>query len=190
MKKVHPKKENKNKESKFIRKIKEKSKIIILALISVVALIIGSFTIGFISTVILLVIAGLIYYFITKPKKKTKRSVKEVLKTVLIFCFSFAIFFLIVAVGFASYIILTAPEFNAENLYNKDASILYNSDGTEMAKIGAEIRQKVTYDELSQDLIDAIIATEDSRFFQHSGVDLPRFLKASISQLVAVVPLL
>ena len=109
MKKVHPKKENKNKESKFIRKIKEKSKIIILALISVVALIIGSFTIGFISTVILLVIAGLIYYFITKPKKKTKRSVKEVLKTVLIFCFSFAIFFLIVAVGFASYIILTSP---------------------------------------------------------------------------------
>lgn len=184
MKKVRPKKENKNKESKFIRKIKEKSKIIILALISVVALIIGSFTIGFISTVILLVIAGLIYYFITKPKKKTKRSVKEVLKTVLIFCFSFAIFFLIVAVGFASYIILTAPEFNAENLYNKDASILYNSDGTEMAKIGAEIRQKVTYDELSQDLIDAIIATEDSRFFQHSGVDLPRFLKASISQLL------
>ena len=182
MKKIRPK-ENK-KENKLIKKIKEKSKIIIFALICLIALIIGSFTIGFVSTLILLIIVSLIYYFVTKPKKKTKKSGKEILKTVLIFCFSFAIFFLIVAVGFASYIILTAPEFNVENLYNKDASILYGADGTEIAKIGSEIRQKVTYDELSQDLIDAIIATEDSRFFQHSGVDLPRFLKASFSQLL------
>ena len=31
-------------------------------------------------------------------------------------------------------------------------------------------------------LIDAIIATEDSRFFQHNGFDLPRFLKAAFGQ--------
>ena len=167
---------------KFINKYK---KTIILALISLIVLIIGSLTINFIPTLLILIIVGLIYFFVSKPKnKKKKTNGKEIFKTVLIFGFCFMIFFLIAVGSFGIYIISTAPEFTEEKLYNKDASILYLANGEEFGKIGDEIREKVTYDELSQSLIDAIIATEDSRFFQHSGVDLPRFLKASISQLL------
>ena len=167
---------------KFINKNK---RTIILALISFIILIVGSLTVSFIPTLLILVIVGLFYYFVSKPKgKRKKTNGKEIFKTVLIFGFCFMIFFLIAAGAFGVYIISTAPEFSEEKLYNKDASILYLANGEEFGKIGAEIRQKVTYDELSQSLIDAIIATEDSRFFQHSGVDLPRFLKASISQLL------
>lgn len=167
---------------KFINKNK---RTIILALISFIILIVGSLTISFIPTLLILIIVGLFYYFVSKPKgKRKKTNGKEIFKTVLIFGFCFMIFFLIAAGAFGVYIISTAPEFSEEKLYNKDASILYLANGEEFGKIGAEIRQKVTYDELSQSLIDAIIATEDSRFFQHSGVDLPRFLKASISQIL------
>ncbi len=167
---------------KFINKNK---KTIVLALISFILLIVGSLTISFIPTVLILVILGLIYYFVSKPKNKRKKtSGKEIFKTILIFGFCFMIFFLIAGVSFGVYIISTAPKFSEEKLYNKDATILYLANGEEFAKIGDEMRQKVTYDELSQSLIDAIIATEDSRFFQHSGVDLPRFIKASISQLL------
>ena len=167
---------------KFINKNK---RTIILALISFIILIVGSLTISFIPTLLILIIVGLFYYFVSKPKgKRKKTNGKEIFKTVLIFGFCFMIFFLIAAGAFGVYIISTAPEFSEERLYNKDASILYLANGEEFGKIGAEIRQKVTYDELSQSLIDAIIATEDSRFFQHSGVDLPRFLKASVSQLL------
>ncbi len=167
---------------KFINKNK---RTIILALISFIILIVGSLTISFIPTLLILIIVGLFYYFVSKPKgKRKKTNGKEIFKTVLIFGFCFMIFFLIAAGAFGVYIISTAPEFSEERLYNKDASILYLANGEEFGKIGAEIRQKVTYDELSQSLIDAIIATEDSRFFQHSGVDLPRFLKASISQIL------
>ena len=167
---------------KFINKNK---KTIVLALISFILLIVGSLTISFIPTVLILVILGLIYYFVSKPKNKRKKtSGKEIFKTILIFGFCFMIFFLIAGVSFGVYIISTAPKFSEEKLYNKDATILYLANGEEFAKIGDEMRQKITYDELSQSLIDAIIATEDSRFFQHSGVDLPRFIKASISQLL------
>ena len=167
---------------KFINKNK---KTIVLALISFILLIVGSLTISFIPTVLILVILGLIYYFVSKPKNKRKKtSGKEIFKTILIFGFCFMIFFLIAGVSFGVYIISTAPKFSEEKLYNKDATILYLANGEEFAKIGDEMRQKVTYDELSQSLIDAIIATGDSRFFQHSGVDLPRFIKASISQLL------
>ncbi len=161
---------------------KKNKKTIILALISLVILIAGTILISFIPAILLLLFGGLIYYFVTKPKKKKSKG--ELFKSFMIFCFSFATFCLILGICFGGYIIATAPEFTEEKLYNKDATILYLSNGEELAKIGDEMRQKVTYDELSQSLIDAIIATEDSRFFQHSGVDLPRFLKASISQLL------
>ena len=163
---------------KFMKKNK---KTIILALISAAVLIVGSLIIGFIPTILILIFAFLIYFF---SRKKKKIKAKEVFKTILIFGFSFAIFILISGVCFCFYIVATAPKFSEEKLYNKDATILYLANGEEFAKIGSELRQKVSYDELSQTLIDAIIATEDSRFFQHSGVDLPRFFKASISQLL------
>ena len=162
---------------------KKNKKTIIIALISLILLIAGSITIDFIPTILLLLFVGLIYYITTKPKKK-KINKLELFKSFLIFCFSFAIFFLIIGISFGAYIIMSAPEFTEEKLYNKDATILYMANGDEFAKIGDELREKVSYDELSQSLIDAIIATEDSRFFQHSGVDLPRFLKASFTQLL------
>ena len=63
---------------------------------------------------------------------------------------------------------------------------MYDINGDVITTLGAEKRESVSYDELPQVLIDAIIATEDSRFFQHNGVDLPRFLKASVLQVVGI----
>ena len=92
---------------------------------------------------------------------------------------------LIMATGliFILYIIFNAPEFDQELLYSTESSILYTKDGEEFARIGPENRELVTYNELPQVLVDAIVATEDSRFFQHSGFDIARFIKASLGQL-------
>jgi len=124
-----------------------------------------------------------------KPKKekvlKTKKSPwKIAFKIFLILCFIIGIAVLIAGMLFLKYIIENAPEFTAQNLYNKEATFLYDKNGVEFAKLGSEIRQTITYDDLSESLVDAIIATEDSRYFQHSGVDLPRFFKASVSQVL------
>ena len=52
-----------------------------------------------------------------------------------------------------------------------DEATVYDKDGNEFAKLGAEQRVLLEYDELPEVLIDAIVATEDSRFFSHKGVD-------------------
>ena len=83
---------------------------------------------------------------------------------------------------FGLYIIITAPDFNAKKLYKSEASVFYDTDGNEIARLGAENRVLVTYDDLPQNLIDALVATEDSRFFQHNGFDAARFFKASLGQ--------
>lgn len=85
---------------------------------------------------------------------------------------------------FAIYIVISAPDFDVNNLYTKEASIVYDSENNEIARLGTENRQRVTYDDLPEVFVDALVATEDSRFFQHHGVDLARFLKASIGQVL------
>ena len=126
---------------KFFKKNK---KVIIAALISLIILIVGSLTISFVPTILLILFIGMIYFLVTKKKNK-KTSKIEIFKSFMIFCFSFAIFCLILGISFGAYIISTAPKFTEEKLYNKDASILYLSNGEEFAKIGDELREKVIF---------------------------------------------
>ena len=96
----------------------------------------------------------------------------------------FAIIVFVAGIGFCYYIVKSAPEFDAQRMFEKEATRVLDSKGNLIASLGAEQRQKVSYEDLPQVLVDAIIATEDSRFFQHNGFDAPRFIKASISQVL------
>jgi penicillin-binding protein 1A len=51
------------------------------------------------------------------------------------------------------------------------ASEIYSSDGMLMGKYYAENRSEVKYNEISPNVIQALIATEDERFYEHSGID-------------------
>ena len=52
------------------------------------------------------------------------------------------------------------------------ATVIYSSDLKTLGKYYAENRVSVKYYELDKDLVTALIATEDARFNEHSGVDL------------------
>ncbi|GAB5521991.1 MAG: hypothetical protein RhofKO_42420 [Rhodothermales bacterium] len=54
------------------------------------------------------------------------------------------------------------------------SSYVYAADGQELTRFFNENRTWVSYDAISQTTIDALIATEDHRFFEHSGVDVVR----------------
>ncbi|HOP65428.1 MAG TPA: transglycosylase domain-containing protein [Bacilli bacterium] len=116
-----------------------------------------------------------------KDKRKLKGKKNKSLVLIIIMYLVIALFGICVASGI--YVIFSSPEFDGESLYNKEATILYDKNGDEFAKIGMEKRELVTYDELPEVLIDAIIATEDSRFFQHNGFDIARFTKAFLGQI-------
>ena len=116
-----------------------------------------------------------------KLKFKKIKGKEATLSVILIAGIAFISIMLI----FALFIIITSPDFDKEKLYSKESSVLYYNDGkTELARLGQYDRVLVNYDELPEVLIDAIVATEDSRFFQHSGLDVARFIKASFGQLM------
>ena len=119
---------------------------------------------------------------VKKPKKHRRRF--RFFYWLLVLIVLFALMCFVAGVGFCYYIVKSAPEFDVDKMFEKEATRLYDSSGTLFATLGTEQRQKITYDEIPEVLVDAIIATEDSRFFQHKGFDAPRFLKASISQVM------
>lgn len=120
----------------------------------------------------------------TVVKQKKKKKVKRILKLLLNIFLLLLLIGLIGGIVFAVYIVVKAPNFDPKNLYSTESSIVYDKNGKQITKLGVEKRKNVNYDDLPQVLVDAIIATEDSRFMQHNGFDLPRFLKASAGQVV------
>ena len=120
----------------------------------------------------------------TVVKQKKKKKVKKILKLLLNIFLLLLLIGLIGGIVFAVYIVVKAPNFDPKNLYSTESSIVYDKNGKQITKLGVEKRKNVNYDDLPQVLVDAIIATEDSRFMQHNGFDLPRFLKASAGQVI------
>jgi len=118
-----------------------------------------------------------------KEEKIEKKS-RSIWKKMLTFILIMGISCILLITAFLGYIVITAPKFEENAFSVKDQTVVYDINGDIIATLGSEKRESVTYDQLPQVLIDAIIATEDSRYFQHNGVDLPRFIKATVYQML------
>ena len=121
---------------------------------------------------------------VVKEKNKKPKKKGRIINAILCFIMFLCIVVMLAIMGFCAYIVIQAPPFDTNLLYSKEATILYDKNNEEFARIGAEQREIKTYEELPEVLIDAIVATEDSRYFQHNGFDVVRFVKASLGQMV------
>ena len=115
----------------------------------------------------------------TRPKLTSKK--KRIILCILLFLI---LIFTIAVIGFVSYVVVKAPKFNPNNLKFTQMTELYDRDNNLVIKLGNENRTEIEYDDLPEVLIDAIVATEDSRFFEHNGFDLSRFAVASAKRLI------
>lgn len=92
------------------------------------------------------------------------------------------ILFVILLFLFASWGLLgSMPSF--EKLENPDSNIateIISSDGEVLGKFYAENRVPVKFEDLSPNLINALIATEDERFYEHSGIDARGTIRAVV----------
>lgn len=76
------------------------------------------------------------------------------------------------------------PVSELENPINKYATRIYSSDGVLIGtwSFASENRVMVPFDSLPENLVNALVATEDERFFEHSGVDARALLRAIVKR--------
>ncbi len=77
----------------------------------------------------------------------------------------------------------TAPKLDISKIYATESSYIYDMNGNVIDELGIQKREWVTYNEISPVMIDAIVSIEDSKFFEHPGVDWQRFLVAALTNL-------
>ncbi len=111
------------------------------------------------------------------PKKKS--WFKRILFTILLI----GLAGLIGGISLFAYYASSAPELDEELLKFPLSSEIYDINGDLIAKLGEENRKFVAYEDIPQEMIDAIIATEDARFFEHFGLDVWRLGAAVIANI-------
>ena len=118
----------------------------------------------------------------TKVESGGKNSKKKYLKYLIIFwtLFTLAILFVVVlfsliSAGKLGYM----PTFDElENPKSNLASEIYAEDGNLLGKFYIENRSNARFRDLDTNLVNALIATEDIRFYEHSGIDFRALARA------------
>ena len=67
----------------------------------------------------------------------------------------------------------------------ESASVILDRNGKIFGQIYVENRETVPYEQLSPDLINAVVAVEDAKFYQHHGYDLLGIIRAALKNVTA-----
>ena len=120
----------------------------------------------------------------TKRTKKSRRSSKRTGKFYLVLkiCgigFALLVFYL----GFC---LITLPDMDAAiNRTRLPSTTILAENGNEVQSFGTVYSEIIRSEELPQYVIDAIVWTEDRRFYEHFGFDVVSFTRAMITNLFA-----
>ena len=120
--------------------------------------------------------------------EKTPKKKKSKVKRIIVWCI-WGIFIAMV-VGVFTFLTLIynghigymPPIEDIMNPNDKYASIIYTADGVEMGRyyVGSGNREYSELDEVPEHMIQALVATEDVRFYDHSGIDARALARAVV----------
>ena len=115
-----------------------------------------------------------------KSNKKQKRRIIKVICLILAVLITSGGMYL----GFG--IFKQVEGFSKERLVSDESSVLCTTDGEEWFSVArGGVQKNVSYNDIPQVMIDAVVAAEDSRFFEHNGFDVPRIVKALLGNIAA-----
>ncbi|MEB2784598.1 penicillin-binding protein 1A [Algoriphagus persicinus] len=123
-----------------------------------------------------------------KTKLQTSTWVSKTIKFLwiafIVGFFGFILFVWMISINFLG-LFGSLPDFKAlENPDSQIASELYSSDGLLLGRYIRENRSPVSYEELSPTLVKALIATEDVRFEDHSGIDMKAMMRVFVKSIL------
>lgn len=71
-----------------------------------------------------------------------------------------------------------------KSIKNRTAAEVYSDDGVLLGKYYIENRQNADMEEITPLLVNTLVATEDARFFEHSGIDFRAWLRVLVKSIL------
>ena len=118
-------------------------------------------------------------------KKINFNNFWQVFRIVQIAFWSLVLLVVLFFVGVNAGMLGAMPDLEAIQNPNNDVSTtVYSADGEVLGSYYSENRIEVGYDDLSPYLVKGLVATEDKRFYDHSGIDMTGLLGAVFGTLL------
>lgn len=117
----------------------------------------------------------------SKSGKYASRLFLNIFKSLFVLCLFLVVVGTAIGFGMVKGIIDNAPAVDIMNIQpDRFATAIYDSKGnlTDTLVTSGSNREAATYDELPQNLVNAFIAIEDSRFRSHNGIDIRSIARA------------
>lgn len=113
-----------------------------------------------------------------KEKKPSKRRILLWLWLILLGPIAFfSLFMYLISIGMFG----DLPTFeDLENPKNDLATEIYTADGKLLGKYFSQNRSNMEYHEISTHVVDALVSTEDERYYEHSGIDARGLIRAVV----------
>ena len=122
----------------------------------------------------------------SKDNKKVKNKKKGISKRRWVFYFWIIYLLGVLSIAFVFFladqgVFGEMPSFEQlENPETNLATEVISADGETIGKYYQENRTPITYDDLPDEALEALIATEDVRYYKHSGIDIKGTLRAVV----------
>ena len=116
-----------------------------------------------------------------QPNSWKKKLFNFILKLTLILASVLALF--IASVYFGLYGPLPSNE-ELLKIKNSEASEVYSADGVLLGKYYLQDRSAVPHELISENALTALVATEDARFYEHSGIDYRSLFRVLIRTVI------
>nr|WP_295973292.1 PBP1A family penicillin-binding protein [uncultured Bacillus sp.] len=117
----------------------------------------------------------------SKNKSGKKRKKGSIIKRIFLALVTLGIIGIIIGAAVFAYMVKDTPKLNADALKAAIPSEVYDINGDVVTEVGTQKLDYVEYNDIPELVRNAIIATEDSRFFKHHGVDPIRLGAAVIA---------
>ena len=91
---------------------------------------------------------------------------------------TFVIYLILVDINFLWLFGMSPSMSDVKNTHAAEASEIYSADGKRIGKFFSENRMPVDYDDVSKAFWEALVDTEDERFYHHHGIDYQAFAAA------------
>lgn len=125
-----------------------------------------------------------------KSKKRTSKKSSKAIRT---WGIKLAIYLLIALISFPVLLLFSIKtgviaklpsKEQLSTIQNFDASKIYSADEILLGRYFIQNRTVLEYEQFSQHLIDALVATEDARFFEHHGIDFRSLMRVFFKTLL------